>query len=62
MMVRIVEKVAFDAPDFVVHLIPLRARIGIDLHPIEMQCAFAGLATTAVAAMNHGALRPGPWR
>src|SRR5271155_2324408 len=42
-MVRIVEEIAFDAPDFVVHLLPLGARLDPDFHGVEFERAFAGL-------------------
>src|SRR5277367_200512 len=42
-MVRIVEEIAFDAPDFVVHLLPLGARLHPDFHGVELESAFAGL-------------------
>src|SRR5690349_13017539 len=43
MVVRIVEEVALDPPYFVVHLIPLHARIDVYLHRVEMKSAVARL-------------------
>ena len=43
MKVRVVQEVAFDAPHFVVHLCPLRARVGVNLHVVEFQRPLAGL-------------------
>src|SRR5271170_7434990 len=42
-MARVVEEIAFDAPDFVVHLLPLGARLHPDFHGVEFERAFAGL-------------------
>src|SRR5271165_2693168 len=42
-MVGVIEEVALDAPNLVVHLIPLDAGIGVDLHAVEIQSAIAGL-------------------
>src|SRR5215467_13546220 len=42
-MVRIVEKVALNTPRLVVHLIPLRPRVGIHFHLIQLERAFARL-------------------
>src|SRR5580658_5208782 len=42
-MMRVVEEIAFDAPDFVVHLFPFGARLDPGFHGIELQRAFAGL-------------------
>src|SRR5690242_4597702 len=44
-MARVVKEVALDPPNFVVHLIPLGARVGINLHRIEVQGAFSGLGS-----------------
>ena len=43
MKVRIVEEVALDAPDFVVHLLPFGARINPHFHGVQLQFPFAGL-------------------
>src|SRR5580704_18575668 len=42
-MIRVVEEIAFDAPDFVVHLFPFGARLDPDFHGVELERAFAGL-------------------
>src|SRR5271156_4478105 len=42
-MMRVVEEIAFDAPDFVVHLFPFGARLDPDFHGVELERAFAGL-------------------
>ena len=41
-MAWIVEEVALDAPDFVVHLVPFDARIDVDLHRGSFQRAITG--------------------
>ena len=38
---RVVEEIAFDAPDFVVHLFPLGAGLDPDFHGVEFERAFA---------------------
>jgi hypothetical protein len=43
MKVRVVEKVALDAPYLVVHLFPFRARDYEDLQGVHLQYAFAGV-------------------
>src|SRR5690348_17664162 len=55
-MTGIVEKVALDAPDFVVHLIPFHARIDKYFHRAQVQCAFPRLRR-AVALCNEPAGR-----
>src|SRR5262249_36003406 len=39
----VVEEVAFDAPDFVIHLLPLGARIDAHLDVVELEQTVAGL-------------------
>ena len=41
-MIRVVEEVAFDAPDFAIHLVPFDARIDVNLHAVELERAIAG--------------------
>src|SRR2546430_11412397 len=43
MVMRVVKEVALDSPNFVVHLVPFGARVNVDFHLIELQCAVAGL-------------------
>src|SRR5205085_430114 len=42
-VVRVVEEVALDAPDFVVHLPPLCARVNLHGQVVQLQSALAGL-------------------
>src|SRR6478672_3926031 len=41
-MIRIVEEVALDAPNFVVHLVPLDTRVDVNFHCIGVELSFAG--------------------
>src|SRR4029077_9664549 len=45
-VVRIVKEVSFDAPGFVVDLLPHRLRINVDLPAVELERTEAGLGWT----------------
>src|SRR5688572_24756179 len=42
-VVRVIEKVALNAPGLAVHLLPLGPRVNIDLHVFGLDLSFAGL-------------------
>ena len=52
-MMRVVEEIAFDAPDLVVHLFPFGARFDPDFHASSFSAPSPGLAACAVDAMNQ---------
>ena len=60
--IRIVEPVAFDAANFAEHLLPLGARIHVDLHGIHLQGAVGLARFTRLPQRVNGLNRPGAMR